>query len=340
MKKLFTIIVLLLAMCTLSAQDTVTFDDCRYMCYPRPTTYWYESFREVSFEWDAAPIRTPMFNRYTFYKTNSPINIYGIAITADESIAPYTMAYISQVRNDTLYVIRSSSNMRRTILYGYKADYRISYIHDTANHTFTMDTVYDPIYEYRPCMEFYFDSAVQVTDSFLVSYKITDYSNAPSNAKYYTMCRVKYIDNGTPHNGMYFQLVDNNSIPVVLPGGIEEPIGYLNWGGMFPITVLDTSSTTDPPDTTDIDTTGTGGGDTVGISAVTGQAAIDIAPNPTDNVTTVSSSVPLRMVEAYDVAGRLLLRQPATGRTAKIDMSGYRPGCYILKIHTSAGTAH
>ncbi|MCR4659170.1 MAG: T9SS type A sorting domain-containing protein [Bacteroidales bacterium] len=40
------------------------------------------------------------------------------------------------------------------------------------------------------------------------------------------------------------------------------------------------------------------------------------------------------------MAGRLLLRQPATGRTAKIDMSGYRPGCYILKIHTSAGTAH
>ncbi|MCR4659190.1 MAG: T9SS type A sorting domain-containing protein [Bacteroidales bacterium] len=122
---------------------------------------------------------------------------------------------------------------------------------------------------------------------------------------------------------------------------------YYYWGGVFPIVVLDEdlrdTTGTNPPDTTGTnppDTTGTGGGDTVGISAVTGQAAIDIAPNPTDNVTTVSSAVPLRMVEAYDVAGRLLLRQPATGRTAKVDMSGYRPGCYILKIHTSAGTAH
>ena len=134
----------------------------------------------------------------------------------------------------------------------------------------------------------------------------------------------------------------------VIPGFSYNYVNNGCWGGAFPIVVLDEdlmdTTGTNPPDTTGTnppDTTGTGGGgDTVGISAVTGQAAIDIAPNPTDNVTTVSSSVPLRMVEAYDVAGRLLLRQPATGRTTKIDMSGYRPGCYILKIHTSAGTAH
>ncbi|MCR4659542.1 MAG: T9SS type A sorting domain-containing protein [Bacteroidales bacterium] len=126
----------------------------------------------------------------------------------------------------------------------------------------------------------------------------------------------------------------------VIPGFSYNYVNNGCRGGAFPIVVLDEdlmdTTGTNPPDTT-----GTGGGgDTVGISAVTGQAAIDIVPNPTDNVTTVSSAVPLRMVEAYDVAGRLLLRQPATGRTTKIDMSGYRPGCYILKIHTTSGTAH
>ncbi|MCR4659336.1 MAG: T9SS type A sorting domain-containing protein [Bacteroidales bacterium] len=134
---------------------------------------------------------------------------------------------------------------------------------------------------------------------------------------------------GSFHNGFLFDRY-NRALAPVTPGfkNILQNPGGVNttehsWGGAFPITVLD-------PDLAP---------DNSGVVMVT-EPKVELYPNPTDGVTTVSSAVPLRMVEAYDVAGRLLLRQPATGRTVKIDMSGYLPGCYILKIHTSAGTAH
>ncbi|MCR4659989.1 MAG: T9SS type A sorting domain-containing protein, partial [Bacteroidales bacterium] len=197
------------------------------------------------------------------------------------------------------------------------------------------DTTKVQAYNYMHCMEFYFDSAVQITDTFLVSFRADPSMSVPTG-KYHAPYGANWQEN-TFHNGYLFNRYIN-PLAQFTPGfrDILQHSGTTvtaksMWGGAFPIVVLDEDLR---------DTTGTGGDDTVGISAVTGQAAIDIVPNPTDNVTTVSSAVPLRMVEAYDVAGRLLLRQPATGRTAKIDMSGYRPGCYILKIHTSAGTAH
>ncbi|MCR4659243.1 MAG: T9SS type A sorting domain-containing protein [Bacteroidales bacterium] len=192
---------------------------------------------------------------------------------------------------------------------------------------------FDSLYYYYRCIgdtirdtfdmyEYYFDEPFMAIDTFMFGVYYYPHEDSIHIHGVGTPYVIFYIENEEPMAGDYF---------CKTPPGYSG--NYLKSLILFPILAPYTPAAPD--------TTGTGGGDdTVGISAVTGQVAIDIAPNPTDNVTTVSSAVPLRMVEAYDVAGRLLLHQPATGRTTKIDMSGYRPGCYILKIHTSAGTAH
>ncbi|MCR4659065.1 MAG: T9SS type A sorting domain-containing protein [Bacteroidales bacterium] len=214
-------------------------------------------------------------------------------------------------------------------------------IWDSLGHCL-LDTISDPRNEYVPCLEFYFDAPVPVTDTFFLCF-CSDPIKPTTGGNVYCSYGSDWPIGSFPNEKIYQSQTIPTGMASVTPGFRYNYVNNGCRGGAFPIVVLDEdlrdTTGTNPPDTTGTGG-GDGGGDTVGISAVTGQAAIDIAPNPTDNVTTVSSAVPLRMVEAYDVAGRLLLRQPATGRTAKVDMSGYRPGCYILKIHTSAGTAH
>lgn len=66
---------------------------------------------------------------------------------------------------------------------------------------------------------------------------------------------------------------------------------------------------------------------------------VSLQPNPATDKATVLSSFGLTEVEVIDIAGNHVLRQEASGLSAKLDVSALPRGTYIVRIHTPLGTA-
>ena len=63
-----------------------------------------------------------------------------------------------------------------------------------------------------------------------------------------------------------------------------------------------------------------------------------LRPNPADRQVTVSAPLPLRRVEVYDMAGRMVEAHQPNGTTLQIDLKAYPTGTYLVKVTTTNGT--
>ncbi|MBR1851271.1 MAG: T9SS type A sorting domain-containing protein [Bacteroidales bacterium] len=61
-------------------------------------------------------------------------------------------------------------------------------------------------------------------------------------------------------------------------------------------------------------------------------------PNPAQDECTVASGYGLRSVEVYDIGGRLVMKQAASGLATRIDTSQLPRGTYLVKIETPLGS--
>ena len=79
------------------------------------------------------------------------------------------------------------------------------------------------------------------------------------------------------------------------------------------------------------------GGPGEGIDGVEGVHA-ELTPNPAAGRVRVSCGEALRVVEVYDLQGRRMLAQEATGTTLDLDISTLAAGRYTVIVHTAEGT--
>ena len=63
-----------------------------------------------------------------------------------------------------------------------------------------------------------------------------------------------------------------------------------------------------------------------------------LRPNPADRQVTVSAPLPLKRVEVYDLAGRMVEAHQPNGTTLQIDLKTYPTGTYLVKVTTTNGT--
>ena len=74
-----------------------------------------------------------------------------------------------------------------------------------------------------------------------------------------------------------------------------------------------------------------------GIDGVAGVQA-ELTPNPATGRVRVSCGEALRMVEVYDLQGRRMLAQEASGTSLELDISTLAAGRYTVIVHTAEGT--
>ena len=81
-------------------------------------------------------------------------------------------------------------------------------------------------------------------------------------------------------------------------------------------------------------------GMTVGIhnAATTPDDGITLRPNPADRQVTVSATMPIKHVEVYDLAGRLVETRQPNGTNLQLDLKSYPNGTYLVKVTTANGT--
>ena len=80
------------------------------------------------------------------------------------------------------------------------------------------------------------------------------------------------------------------------------------------------------------------GGNLVSINDVTPDDGITLRPNPADRQVTVSATMPIKHVEVYDLAGRLVEALQPNGTTLQLDLKSYPTGTYLVKVTTANGT--
>ena len=81
------------------------------------------------------------------------------------------------------------------------------------------------------------------------------------------------------------------------------------------------------------------GGNLVSINDVTPDDGITLRPNPADRQVTVSATMPIKHVEVYDLAGRLVETRQPRGTTLQFDLKSYPTGTYLVKVTTANGTS-
>ncbi len=75
----------------------------------------------------------------------------------------------------------------------------------------------------------------------------------------------------------------------------------------------------------------------VGIENSAIESSVFVYPNPATNEAMVLSSFGINEVEVFDMAGSCVLRQEASGLSAKLDVKALPRGTYIVRIHTPMG---
>lgn len=65
---------------------------------------------------------------------------------------------------------------------------------------------------------------------------------------------------------------------------------------------------------------------------------IDVYPNPTADIINISAPIQIKSVKIYDTTGRLFISKNEDSKSAKIEMSNYPSGLYLIVINLQDGT--
>lgn len=75
-----------------------------------------------------------------------------------------------------------------------------------------------------------------------------------------------------------------------------------------------------------------------GVEKPTGLARfVSLSPNPANDKARVVSSFPLKSVEVYDMAGKVIYVQAASGSSSWLEVSSWPTGTYMVKVNTTMG---
>ena len=66
-------------------------------------------------------------------------------------------------------------------------------------------------------------------------------------------------------------------------------------------------------------------------------AYLQVYPNPTEGEITIKTPVSCREIQIFDLLGRKLLEQPASGYTQQVSIASFSRGVYFLKLFTDSG---
>lgn len=340
MKKIFLICVISIqAYCQLWAQDTISGCGPKNNYFVR-NDWWCQHDTLVYWQW-CGLLNSDI--AYPFY-TDDTLVIYGLA-------ASYTFEWeILDSLNQNIMNPPIHSETDRNLV---EESLRI-YKRDSINglrqigEDLTINLGTTPVSYYRrltqvlllraeftslppfPVYELYYDKPLVVIDTFWVgrtqnwAYNATLTELSPERLGFYpTYCaQQSHIAPSGRDTTLYWKF---NLLPA--------PDQFL-----FPIL-------TPNPDTTGVIDTIAGGDDTISGGSDTllvGQTCminrtVLVSPNPATEQVKVVSGVGLLQVEVYDVSGRRMLSEKASGMTFRFDVKGWRKGCYSVVVQTPAG---
>ena len=295
------------------------------------------------------------------FVTDDTLTVYGIAASVCDLLERYPYfvdhyVYDTSYANSIEYIRLYDGNTGRLVTL---AQSEVHMRTTPVSYYMNFDTVNPPNPNWVvPIYERYFDTPVQVQDSFYagMTFFIERPYAAPNGIQWYS----RY-----PPLGLYAIASRPMQEYFIIGHMHRRPDGstYCNWGYgrnandyalLFPIltpnpndTTTLSSDTTYLGDTLIVTDTVIIGGDTIittdTILTIENGGLLDrltgVMPNPAVGTAKVVSSFGISMVEAYDMGGTLVHRQKADGLATTLDVRHWPTGTYLLRIHTPQGTA-
>ena len=258
--------------------------------------------------------------------------VYGVAISIYSREDPYAYEIdVSSTIDIELYKVTEGESdvhlikkMTGYLYPGKRPDIMMRYQLVTG---YTSDT-HEPIYQFSPIYEFYFDKPVSVTGTFLATATLnTDglvFEDKPAGEvlKGYVAWiqkekqKIYAITHGI-YNDFYY---DSTGLPA--PDIELEGIKSILVQWIFPILV--------PEGTTAVPTVE--GGETFEVL---------LTPNPAAEQATAATEAGIRSIEVVDMAGRIVVRHsyPALPRNVTFDVKALPRGIYAVRVDTPQGIA-
>lgn len=70
-----------------------------------------------------------------------------------------------------------------------------------------------------------------------------------------------------------------------------------------------------------------------------GQQKLIVFPNPAENILHLNSTEPIDRLQIFNIIGQSVFDKAVNEKTLKVDLSGFAPGNYLLKVYTAYGTS-
>lgn len=184
-----------------------------------------------------------------------------------------------------------------------------------------------------PMYEKYFDSSIVLTDTFYLGatqHTIDGRLAKPHHIGFRLLsCRT----DGIREYQAYYYCWSDKPAHWVFPNHNYPPSSANGYLLIFPILTPEPSNNTD--------STGVGGDTTLAVTTPTGLLGryVTVHPNPAAGEAQVLSSFGLSHIEALDASGHPVLSRDVSGYEARLDLSSWPQGLYLLRIQTPIGTA-
>lgn len=323
MNKYLIVLILVLISFRIHAEDTVRYGDGRYMYGNLPELIWmpcgdddqslgagYYSF------YDAAGVpsgKATMADKY--WSAGTPI--YGIAAWLND-VDCEVNARLYQLSNGIVTVVDTCNGVKNIKNHEFIVNHKVQSYVDSNNHV-TFDTIHGTFPLIFSSYEFFFDSAINVIDTFFIGI----YNNVPcGTTKLLCAARWDIPEQYQREFPSLYSLIPDTASNTILQFSSSSNNRWF-WGGIFPIIVPDT--------TLEIDTTAVEMVDGVG-------RYVSLTPNPAADRVQVLSSFGLKQVEAYNSEGRLVYADEAHGLSKTIDLAAWPRGIYLVRVITPMGS--
>ncbi len=155
-----------------------------------------------------------------------------------------------------------------------------------------------------------------------------------SPSAYVSEWEVCYGREGDALSGYTTALTDTNTFSFILPDSNRYNVRVRAWCGSDSAIYSDWSAMR----TVYLPAADTAADSTVAIVNISADRVVMLLPNPADRQVTVSATMPLRNVEVYDLAGRMVEARQPSGTVLQLDLKSYPTGTYLVKVTTATGT--
>lgn len=308
MKKIVNIIIFVIFISLYSnAQDTLSIGHDGYLFMDRPNLCFINNNSNGLHY--ACSRRQFVLNRI---KVTDSTKIYGIAATLEEYHTPSfdnrnVTAILFRACDTGVVYLDSTSQI--------SAQHYFVYPHSLRSTNGVISQLDSTIYYTVPIYEFYFDSGINVNDTFYVGISSeirAIFVRAVVSEEWDTNAYLRVWD--TTYDFQW--MMNSRSGLRAFHYGSTAP-----WGGIFPI-IKPLQDTTD----------------STGVRQVVAASSVRVEPNPAHGSVSVWAAEGLRRVEFFDMTGLRVLSREATGIETHIDIAALPAGIYVVRVYTTTGT--